>query len=51
LLPTSDLYIGSAWKSTTVAKSHNYVEYMVEITWTDSSGKPRHESITTRRSQ
>jgi len=27
------------------------VEYMTEITWTDASGRSRHESITTRRSQ
>jgi hypothetical protein len=51
LLPTSDLYAGSTWKSSTDALSHNYVEYMTEITWTDASGRTRQESITTRRSQ
>jgi prepilin-type N-terminal cleavage/methylation domain-containing protein len=51
LLPTSDLYLGPAWKASTDALSHNYVEYMTEITWTDASGRSRHESITTRRSQ
>jgi hypothetical protein len=51
LMPTSDIYKGGAFNSSTSSIDHNYVEYMVEITWTDSRGKPRHESITTRRSQ
>jgi hypothetical protein len=51
LMPTSDIYTGASFKTSMNALDHNYVEYMVEITWTDAGGKPRRESITTRRSQ
>lgn len=51
LLPTSDLYLGSAFNSSVDWKVHNYVEYMVEIIWTDATGKRRYENMTTRRSQ
>ena len=51
LMPTSDLYKGGGFNLQNVPDQHKYTEYMIEITWTDVSGKPRHESITTRRSQ
>jgi prepilin-type N-terminal cleavage/methylation domain-containing protein len=51
MMPTSDIYQGAGFKPGLDALSHNYIEYMIEITWTDSAGKLRRESITTRRSQ
>jgi prepilin-type N-terminal cleavage/methylation domain-containing protein len=51
MMPTSDIYQGAGFKPGLDALSHNYIEYTIEITWTDSAGKLRRESITTRRSQ
>jgi hypothetical protein len=51
LLPTADLYRAGAFNPSPLSTDHPYVDYMVEITWKDATGKMRSESITTRRSQ
>jgi prepilin-type N-terminal cleavage/methylation domain-containing protein len=51
MLPTSDIYTGGTFNTSLSSTDHLYVEYMVEILWTDATGKQQHESITTRRSQ
>jgi prepilin-type N-terminal cleavage/methylation domain-containing protein len=51
MLPTSDIYTGGTFNTSPASADHLYVEYMVEIIWTDATGKSQHESITTRRSQ
>jgi|SRR5579859_1151293 len=51
MLPTSDIYTGGGFNTSLTATNHNYVEYMVEVDYTDSTGKTSWESITTRRSQ